>query len=556
MIEPKQFPLCDKYVDKLIKKFNDNGWVALCSQTIFSCLVSDEAIGKCMASDGWDLIPSDSGPLINEMSDGSFISYSPLQDSGIQPIVRFMESEGRWKDEVFLADEFVMFFKLHKESKGDGQHVYYQVDECGEDVEVARINNPNVEVRLKYVKEYIAVQQLNLLIFIDEMRSAEQSLKEMGCCERPLSIIKDTDIIFSYWLQDYDSIGSHVKANARIMGKCVYRHDPNDIKHLWRLRDSGYEQFIVGADSDGEDVYMSCDPNAIPNLFTRKGDEYYSLSPVFFKRDVLTKYVHSIEKYTVQDGYISGPTWAMRIDNDRQDEYIVVALVDLGKIPHKEQLHWKAYNVLPPKNGDYSDTTYLRWFAAVPTDCAIAPDLVFKQLYKEVNEKWTKKYGWSLYKELAHDDQYHFESLHLMGQTDDQKEFDGLIQSIAKLAIESLDEKHLVDAINRTKPEVEQFLKDKQVPDANPSNINGGISKFECFLVSEGYEYSDYIKILRNIQDLRSYTVAHKRSTNPNNRAKKVFDDLGVNKDSDQVVFSNLLSNLNKMLKWLISIVE
>ena len=294
----------------------------------------------------------------------------------------------------------------------------------------------------------------------------------------------------------------------------------------------------------------------MPNLFTRQGDEPYSLSPVFFKRDVLSKYFQAVDKYSVQDGCLSGRSWGIRIDNDRSDDYVVVALVDLGRMPHKEQLHWRSFNVLPPRNGSYSMTTFCRWFGGIPTNCSVAPDLVFKQLYIQVNDKWRTKYGWSLFKELAADDQYHFETLHLMGQENDQKEFDGLIQSITKLLIDSLNEKQLVKAIDSTKPDVLRFLSERNIKELKPSFIQGGITKFECFLISEGLLDSNVVKLLRKVQDLRSSTVAHRKSTKLDTRTEELFNFFGILQNSDKVVLFNLLNRLNERLKWLVSIIE
>lgn len=556
MISPKQFPLCEQFVERLIHKFNNNGWITLCNDTIFSCLVNDDVVDKSMSYDTWDINHSQVGPLINEQLDGTFISYSRYENDETEPIVMYLENEGRWNEEAFLAEEFVMYFKLHKEAQGKKKYVYYQVDECGDDVEVAKVMGVNLDVKLKYIKEYIAVKQLNLLIFNDEAVNSDKSLDELGFPPIPISVIKDEDCIFSYALSKSSGFGLEYKSCAIFRGKCVYRHNEKNIQHLWKLRDPGYENFIVGADEDGNEIFMSCDEYRIPNLFTRQGDEPYSLSPIFFKRDVLSKYFQAVEKYSVQDGYLSGPTWGIRIDNDRSDDYVVVALVDLGRIPHKEQLHWKNFNVLPPQNGSYSLTTISRWFDAIPTNCSIAPDLLFKQLYVQANKKWAKKYGWLLFKELAVDDQYHFQTLHLMGQDYDQKEFDGLIQSITKLVIDSLNEKELVKAIDCTKPNVEQLLTAKKVKKLKPSNIQGGITKFECFLISEGLLNSDFVKLLREIQELRSCTVAHRKSTKLDAKTETLFDFFGILQDSDKVVLLNLLNNLNEMLKWLISITE
>lgn len=553
MIDSKQYPLCEQLLDRLFRKFSDNGWITLCDKRIFSCLANDDVAAKSMTYDTWDINHSEGGPLINEQLDGTFISYSRYSNDEVEPIVMYLENEGRWPEEVFLAEEFVMYFKLHKEAKGKNEYVYYQVDECGDDVEVARVAGINLEVKLKYVKEYIAVKKLNLLVFTDEVINDTRSINELGGNIIPWTTIKDNNFIFSYALQESAGYGLEYKSCAVFRGKCMMRYNDKDIQHLWKLRDSGYEDFVVGADEDGKEVFMSCEENRMPNLFTRQGDEPYSLSPVFFKRDVLSKYFQAVDKYSVQDGDLSGPSWGIRIDNDRSDDYVVAALVDLGRMPHKEQLHWKSFNVLPPRNGSYSTTTFSRWFAAIPTNCSEAPDLVFKQLYIQVNDKWRSKYGWPLFKELAADDQYHFETLHLMGQENDQKEFDGLIQSITKLIIDSLNEKQLVKAIDSTKPDVLRFLSERNIKESKPSNIQGGITKFECFLISEGLLDSNVIKLLRNIQDLRSSTVAHRKNTKLDTKTEELFNFFGILQESDKVVLLNLLVRLNKMLNWIIS---
>lgn len=556
MIDLKQYPLCDQLIDRLFRKFSDNGWITLCDTRIFSCLVNDNLATKSMTYDTWDISHSKAGPLINEQLDGTFISYSRYSNDEVEPIVMYLEKEGRWDEEAFLAEEFFMYFKLHKEAKGKNEYVYYQVDECGDDVEVARVAGINLEVKLKYVKEYIAVKKLNLLVFTDEVINDTKSIDELGGNKIPWTTIKDSDFIFSYALQESAGYGLGYKSCAVFRGKCMMRYNDKDIQHLWKLRDSGYESFIVGSDEDGKEVFISCDENRMPNLFTRQGDEPYSLSPVFFKRDVLSKYFQAVDKYSVHDGYLSGPSWGILIDNDRSDDYVVAALVDLGRMPHREQLHWRSFNVLPPRNGFYSITTFSRWFDAIPTNCSVAPDLVFKQLYIQVNDKWRTKYGWSLFKELAADDQYHFETLHLMGQENDQKEFDGLIQSITKLLIDSLNEKQLVKAIDSTKPDVLRFLSERNIKELKPSYIQGGITKFECFLISEGLLDSNVVKLLRKVQDLRSSTVAHRKSTKLDTRTEELFNFFGILQNSDKVVLFNLLNRLNERLKWLISIIE
>ena len=254
MIDPKQYPLCEPLVDKLVHKFNNGGWITLCNERIFSCLVNDEVADKSMTYDEWDTNHSQIGTIINEQLDGTFISYSRYGNDKLEPIVMYLENEGRWEEEAFLAEEFVMYFKLHKEAKGKNEYVYYQVDECGDDVEVARVKGLNLDVKLKYIKEYIAVKKLNLLVFIDEVINSNKSIDELGGNQIQMKKIQENDCIFSYSLIESLGFGHGYKSSAVFRGKCILRHNDKDIQHLWKLRDSGYEDFVIGADEDGKEV--------------------------------------------------------------------------------------------------------------------------------------------------------------------------------------------------------------------------------------------------------------------------------------------------------------
>jgi hypothetical protein len=75
------------------------------------------------------------------------------------------------------------------------------------------------------------------------------------------------------------------------------------------------------------------------------------------------------------------------------DDHVVVYLGDLGRdLDYEEQIYWKHFNVTP---GDRrpSGTNFQRAFLAEFSDPS-APDLLFKQDYTQLDETWTKKFGW------------------------------------------------------------------------------------------------------------------------------------------------------------------
>ena len=72
-------------------------------------------------------------------------------------------------------------------------------------------------------------------------------------------------------------------------------------------------------------------------------------------------------------------------------------------------------------------------------------------------------------------------------------------------------------------------------------------------LDSEGLLDSEFVKLLRKIQDLRSSTVAHRKSTKLDAKTEELFSFFEIRQNSCKVVLFNLLVRLNKMLNWIIS---
>lgn len=139
-----------------------------------------------------------------------------------------------------------------------------------------------------------------------------------------------------------------------------------------------------------ESQFYTCNPNELADYFGNNPGAPHYLIPVFFRRDVLTKYYSKPELYSVKDGYLRcGGLWGLRIDNNHE-KYVVVYLGDLGRdLPPGERAYWKSFNVTP--DGTISDVNWKRHFLGQFTDPEKA-DLVFKLQFnffqKMVEEIW------------------------------------------------------------------------------------------------------------------------------------------------------------------------
>lgn len=242
------------------------------------------------------------------------------------------------------------------------------------------------------------------------------------------------------------------------------------------------------------------------------------MTPVFFKKEVLTKYYSNPEKYTVDDGYLHCKgLWGLRMDNNHP-RYVTVFLGDLARLHRKEQVYWKSFNVV--HQGGISRVAWERGFEAKFTDPE-QPDLYFKYKFEIFQKAWFEKFGWYLFKPLSKDDFHHFKSLHVP-LTNDQKELDEQVLSLTKIFIDSLNEKELVKGIS--------------VEKANPK----GIDKLEAFLISKNVRFKGMFKFLRNLQSLRSTSVTHRKSEKSKDyqKVRKFFD---FDNKEPQEIFEDIL---------------
>ena len=106
--------------------------------------------------------------------------------------------------------------------------------------------------------------------------------------------------------------------------------------------------FIVGLDENGNSIKYSCNPDGLANNFGKNPDSPNYLTPIFFRREVLTKYYAHSERYSVEDGYLRCQgIWGLQLDNNHND-YIIVFLGDLGRdLPSEEQMYWRSQNIPP-----------------------------------------------------------------------------------------------------------------------------------------------------------------------------------------------------------------
>ena len=292
-----------------------------------------------------------------------------------------------------------------------------------------------------------------------------------------------------------------------------------------------YESFVIGTDEDGGNVGHTCDPDALADYFGKNLGAPHYLTPVFFRRSVLTRYFANPSKYAIMDGRLRcASLWSLKIDNNHED-LVCVALGDLGReLPAGERPHWRAHNV-PPEGAGISEVNFRRNYLGEWTD-AEAPDLAFKATYERLHEPWAARFGWRLFRPLHEADAHCFGALRRL-LAEEQAEFDDQVKNLTKL---------LVDALN-----------DEAIQSALPSKVKDekSIGKLARWLTQEEHpNAADHIEFLRDLQAIRSRGAAHGKGSG----YKQLLQRLGFEGRPLAAVFDEILARATRMLdelrKW------
>lgn len=489
-----EYLLIKDRLKQLETTFIKDGWLTVYESTeddlIYCCLVYDSHFDEYKTKSDWVIRPYYEGkPAV--FGDGTYKTYS---EEGYEPFIFIKHFNFNDGDEQYvdISEEFVLYFKLYERAENKQNRKYFFIDDLGDLDEVIRIEPKKIKIKLKYIKEYIAVRRLHFSLCFDFMRVGDLDVKASGI-EFIDKDFKGENYFYNHLIRSLNG-----KCQSWILGKKIISFDPSKSKsYHFAYEDQVYEKFITGYDENGDFVYQDC---------SKTNEKYFVLT--YFKKDVLNKYYNEPQKYEVDGWHVSSKFFTLKIDNNNED-YVAVFLIELGYLPHKEQLHWKHYNIEPQKG--ISHAYYQTMIEGNWVDHPETPDLFFKHKYEQFNKKWEANFGWRLYKPMAKEDEHIYKALHLP-TSNNVKSFCEQILSIIKITIDRLNEAELAKQIELDK-------NDK------------GITKLEKFLAVNQMQIPDMIEFLRNLWDLRSGLLAHSFS-NSNSKCKKAIKYFGIRDDN------------------------
>ena len=513
-----------EWVDNVIPNLGANPWIRVYQwapmdskdQVAFFCgLIPNENVQAALSTYEWDLYTGDGVPSFTLNSGGDpgkhnteYNRHGHLKH-GMEPLVIVRNFYGLWPVTIDIAEEFRLIHNLVLDAHNA---TYVQLDDCGDPIPIVRMSEYSVDIRRKYLRQFLAVKEMTLVLYFERVYFSTLGLNYLGLEENYEAFASDR---FAFSLSVQHSPVMAVRgllSQSWVRGKTIIEGLPLEKCGIWPFEEEKqFEEFEIDIGEDDEPIAHTSNPDELADNFGGKNDAPHYLTSVFFSRDVLAKYYSEPKKFSVEDGQLScGSKWSLLMDNSHL-EYVVVFLGDLGRdLPHKEQLHWKRFNVMP--DGSMSESYFRRSFLnqwVEAEDNAIR----FQQAYKVFYKARRKHFGWDLFKPLSEADSHHFRTLR-RPLTDEPTEFHEIVLSLSILLQESINIKELR----------------KRIPDFKSKDSDGkdkrNIQILGEYLEFEGYRgATQYVEYLRMLQMLRSNSgTVHRRNEKEYQKAAKFFE--------------------------------
>ena len=502
---------------------------------IYSALIPAAHIAEALSDSKWDLEIGDGMPL---SGGGEYLRYGTK--NGVEPLVIYNDryyAQEAWPE---ICEEFRHFHGLYHDREKDR---YLKIDEDLEEVVVATVEPKHVQIRLKEIRQWLALKEMYLSIQFRCGERSERSPEKLGLNPAELKGSGSAwDTLHSdyliCWRHSYsDSRGlRNYQVDSYLAGKRLIEPLPKSESGYVGFSPPPkrrYVEFIFNVHGDK----YTCDPEKLNDLSGENPEAPFHLTPVHFSKQVLDRYYHEPNKYTVKDSSVGTSWWSVKIDNHAQDK-VRVMFRDLCRLPYTEQLHWRVHNI-PPEDG-VSETSFRRdvlgeWASSDQ------PDLLFKQRYELLQRACDECLGWQLLKPLGSGDAYRLQRIRVPA-VEEESHFKDLVSDLTSVLIDgSLNEKRLKDLI----------------PVAQRKEVKRGINLLESALTLRGIAGSEkHICFLRSLWDLRATRSSAHPEIRGDKRYERAAKHFGLDDLHRREGFAKILEQAVEFLEFLTDVVR
>ncbi|MDR0820620.1 MAG: hypothetical protein LBN19_03800 [Endomicrobium sp.] len=237
---------------------------------------ANKKVNEVLQNQNYDheIIYADTRPVFDEDE----TKYYRFNNESFEPLVYCREGFGRKDGYLELSEEFRLYHNLYEEYHSPDKKEYLYFDDNGDEETVAKIDNNQVLIKLKFLKDYISARGKNLFVYFIFFRFSGKTVTELGINNINKNNSSE-EYFYNHEITDISGL-SAVKIKSSIRGKVLIKkienYSPNTEKN------DKFEEFIIGYDENGDDVSFSCDEKKLGNLFGKNPKAPQYLTPVFF----------------------------------------------------------------------------------------------------------------------------------------------------------------------------------------------------------------------------------------------------------------------------------
>ena len=329
-------PKLNEMIDVCFSSFESSNSDSDSSTVIYCALIPLDEIDRVLSSPSWNLYSTDGMPNASMYNEGGEKKVEYLRygvTNRVEPLVFFRDFRGLYDSYMEISEEFRLFHNLYHDRKTDK---YIKIDDEGNEDLVAVIEPNRIQMRLKEIRQFLAIKDMYLSIQFDCKEYSTYSLKELQLKQGEIHQQNGC----MRWCHSYsDWVLTRYKSFSRLVGKRLIKPLPKSKSGLWGFAEEPkkrYVEFIIDVDEDGDEINYTCDPVEL-NRYGRDSETPSNITPVYFRKQVLDKYYQKPSKYSVEDSVLScGYLWRLTIDNHHDDK-VCAWLGDLGQdLPYTE----------------------------------------------------------------------------------------------------------------------------------------------------------------------------------------------------------------------------
>jgi hypothetical protein len=290
----------------------------------YSAFVEENRVPKCLEDPSWDLRIGNGLPGFSfSYEDGKeTASYYRCSDEGVEPLLIWRNFHGIRKSYWDVSEEFRLYFNLYDDHSNKR---FLFINENGDEEDAVLLSDKSVKIKGRLIKEFLAAKKMRLAIFFDVRRFSEKTLEDLETKEHH-EVLKGDDFIASIGVRACDGLfGEKYLSHGSLMGKKMVAGLPDFEPSLRGREAEEFADFAIGVDEHGNEILNTCDEERLANYFGKNPGSPQYVTPVFFRKDVLTKYYSQPGKYSVEDGLLRcGSLWSLRMDNNHPKSVMVL----------------------------------------------------------------------------------------------------------------------------------------------------------------------------------------------------------------------------------------